>query len=76
MIKKISLVALIVTSFVLTACSEKPQGVVPAKKGDEKSNVAADNNYVVKGWASGDADSWEKQLKTRSQNQDDYVKSK
>ena len=76
MMKKISLIALVATSFTLVACSEKPQGIVPAKKGDEKSHVAADNNYVVKGWTSGDAASWEKQLKTRSLGQDDYVKSK
>ena len=76
MMKKISLIALVATSFTLSACSEKPQGVVAAKKGDEKSHVAADNNYVVKGWTSGDAASWEKQLKTRSLGQDDYVKSK
>jgi hypothetical protein len=53
-----------------------PQGVVAAKKGDEKSYVAADNKYVEKGWTSGDQLTWEKQLKTRSQGQDDYVKSK
>ena len=50
--------------------------MVAAKKGDEKSSVAADNKYVVPGWTSGDQVSWEKQLKTRSLGQDDYVKSK
>jgi hypothetical protein len=47
-----------------------------AKKGDEKAYVAADNKYVEKGWTSGDQVTWEKQLKTRSQGQDDYVKAK
>ena len=76
MMKKISLIAFTAASFTLAGCSEKPQGVVAAKKGDEKAHVAADNNYVVKGWTSGDPASWEKQLKTRSLGQDDYVKSK
>jgi len=49
MMKKISLIALAAASFTLAGCSEKPQGVVAAKKGDEKAHVAADNNYVVKG---------------------------
>ena len=34
------------------------------------------DKYVEKGWTSGDQASWEKQLKTRSLGQDDYVKSK
>lgn len=76
MIKKISIVALMAYALTLTACSEKPQGVVAAKKGDEKAYVAADNNYVVKGWTSGDQASWEKQMKARSLGQDDYVKAK
>jgi starvation-inducible outer membrane lipoprotein len=77
MIKRISLTAaLIATTFTLGACSEVPQGVVAAKKGDEKAYVAADNKYVEKGWTSGDQVTWEKQLKTRSQGQDDYVKAK
>ena len=38
MIKRISLTtALIATAFTLGACSEVPQGVVAAKKGDEKA---------------------------------------
>ncbi|MBU3599519.1 hypothetical protein ICN28_03195 [Polynucleobacter sp. 30F-ANTBAC] len=76
MIKKISLIGLMASAFALSACSEQPQGVVAAKKGDEKATVAADNKYVVPGWTSGDQVSWEKQLKTRSQGQDEYVKSK
>jgi len=77
MIKRISLTtALIATAFTLGACSELPQGVMEAKKGDEKAYVAADNKYVEKGWTSGDQASWEKQLKLRSQGQDDYVKAK
>ncbi len=77
MIKRISLAtALIATTFTLGACSEVPQGVVAAKKGDEKSYVAADNKCAEKGWSSGDQASWDKQLKTRSLGQDDYVKSK
>ena len=49
MIKRISLTAaLIATTFTLGACSEVPQGVVAAKKGDEKAYIAADNKYVEK----------------------------
>ena len=32
--------------------------------------------YVVPGWKAGDKTSWEQQLKTRTQAQDDYAKAK
>lgn len=76
MIRKILTLSVVASAFTLTACSELPQGVMEAKKPDEKAYVAADNKFVVTGWKSGDPVTWENQLKVRSQGQDDYTKAK
>jgi hypothetical protein len=76
MIKKLMTLGVVTAAFTLSACSEVPQTVVGGKKPDEKAYVAADNKFVVSGWTSGDPLTWEKQLKTRSQGQDDYSKAK
>jgi hypothetical protein len=59
----------------LAGCSESPQGL-----GGAKSDVAPYQGtgmaYVVPGWKAGDKTSWEQQLKTRTQAQDDYAKAK
>jgi hypothetical protein len=55
---------------MLAACSEKPQ-----QSGTRKADVAAFNGatpaYMAQGWKAGDAGSWEAQLKTRAQGQNE-----
>lgn len=55
-------------------CGEKPQAA-----GTRKADVAAyqgtANGFGVQGWKSGDAASWEQQMKTRSQGQNEYSRT-
>lgn len=59
---------------LLAACGEKPQTA-----GTRKSDVAAyqgtDNGYGAPGWKSGDAASWEQQMKDRSRGQNEYTRT-
>jgi predicted small lipoprotein YifL len=74
MIKPILIVTALVTG--LAACGEKPQTAQPAaKKSDGKAWDAAQNAYVVPGWKSGDQASWEAQMRTRAQSQNEYSRA-
>jgi hypothetical protein len=60
---------------LVIACGEKPQTTNAAvKKSDAQSWQGADNPYVAPGWKEGDRISWEEQLRTRTQTQNEYVK--
>jgi hypothetical protein len=59
----------------LVACGETDQSLVAsAKKPDSKPWQAAPGPYTVKGWSAGDKTSWETQLRTRAQTQNEYAK--
>ncbi len=70
-------IALLGTAMVglmaLVGCGEKPQG-----RGGVKSDTAPYQGtgmaYTVPGWKAGDKTSWEQQLKTRAQAQNDHAK--
>ena len=60
---------------LLAACSEKPQ-----VSGSRKADVAAFQGsstaaYTVQGWKVGDATSWEAQMKSRAQGQDERTRT-
>ena len=59
----------------LNACSEKPQTVV-TKKSDTQAWQASGSAFVAAGWKEGDHASWEEQLRSRAQSQNDYAKAK
>lgn len=60
----------------LAACGEKPQNGYGIKS-DVPALQGAQDPFVVSGWKPGDKDSWEQQLKTRTQHtQNDYVMMK
>ncbi len=59
----------------LNACGEKPQTAV-TKKSDTQAWEASDSAFVASGWKGGDRSSWEEQLRSRAQNQNDYAKTK
>ena len=63
-----------IAALALAGCGQQVIG----PKSDQKSSVTADNNYVDQStpWTSGDKASWEKTIKLRSQDQNDYVRSK
>ncbi len=58
-------------------CGERDQSKTAGNT--NRSDVApwqgAKNSYVAQGWKAGDKASWEKQLQTRGQFQNEYLKS-
>ncbi|HEV2611475.1 MAG TPA: hypothetical protein VGU61_14490 [Noviherbaspirillum sp.] len=58
---------------VLAACGEKEQ--TTGSRGDSPPWQGTKNAYMEKGWTAGDKTAWETQLRTRSQQQNEYVKS-
>ncbi len=59
----------------LAGCGEKPQGMGGVKSDTapyQGTGVAA---FTLTGWKAGDKTSWEQQLKTRAQAQNDHAKS-
>lgn len=68
-----TVIALASLCVALAACSEKPQ-TLNAKKVDTPAFQGAADPYVVGGWKVGDATSWDKQLTSRAQSQNEYVR--
>jgi hypothetical protein len=64
-----------VLAIMLVACGERSQSQADARKApDAHPWQGAKNGYVEKGWSPGDKTSWETQLRTRMQSQNEYVK--
>jgi hypothetical protein len=61
---------------LLAGCGEIDQSKVAGKtnRDDVPAWQGAKNAYVVKGWTPGSQTSWETQLRTRGQSQNEYVK--
>ncbi|TMH29116.1 MAG: hypothetical protein E6H58_16615 [Betaproteobacteria bacterium] len=61
----------------LAACGERVQTVNSPKKADAKSWQGSENAaYTAAGWNPGDRTSWENQIHTRNQSQNEYNKVK
>jgi hypothetical protein len=62
---------------VLAGCSEFDQSTAESRNypNDTPPWQGTKNPYLEKGWTAGDKVSWEKQLRSRSQAQDEYVKA-
>ena len=61
-------------TLVLSACGESPQ-VANRTRQDASLFQGTNKPYAAPGWKQGDRNSWEQQLKTRTQaGQNDYVK--
>ena len=61
-------------TLLLSACAEKPQ-TAATKKFDSKPWEGIQTGYASPGWKAGDQASWEEQLKTRSQGQNEYSRA-
>ncbi|MFD0667769.1 hypothetical protein ACT80S_08620 [Ramlibacter sp. MAHUQ-53] len=66
--------ALIASLLALAGCSEKPQ-TLGGVKSDVPAFQGTGSNFTAPGWKPGDKTSWEQQLKTRGQGQNDYAKA-
>ncbi len=64
----------LVGTLLLSACAEKPQ-TAATKKFDSKPWEGTQTGYASPGWKAGDQASWEEQLKTRSQGQNEYSRA-
>ena len=58
----------------LVACSETPQ-TASKRKGDAPAFSGTGGYNTASGWKVGDAASWEAQLRTRSQGQNEYTRT-
>ena len=47
----------------------------PAKKADAQAWEGTKNEYAAEGWKAGDTGSWEAQMRTRAQSQNEYNRS-
>jgi hypothetical protein len=66
---------LILALTALAACTEKPQALNSSgTKVDAPAFQGTGMAFSVPGWKAGDKASWEQQLKTRTQNQNDYTR--
>jgi hypothetical protein len=65
---------LIVALAALSACTEKPQTLGSGSRQDSPAFQGTGMAFSVPGWKAGDRASWEQQLKTRTQNQNDYTR--
>jgi hypothetical protein len=72
MIKTLSLIVCVT---LLTACGDKAQSMGGIKSDTPPSAGVGSSQYVSPGWKAGDKTSWEQQLRTRAQGQNDYAKS-
>ena len=61
--------------FLLAGCTEQPQTANP-RQSDTMAWQGASNPYGAPGWKAGDKASWEEQIRTRAQAQNDYMKVK
>src|SRR5690349_4223597 len=65
----------LVLAFTLAACGEKAQTVASGseKKVDVPGWQPSNSVYLAPGWTPGDRTSWEAQLRTRAQAQNDFA---
>ena len=62
------------SALLLSACAEKPQ-TAATKKLDTLPWDGSQTAFAAPGWKAGDRASWEEQLKTRSQGQNEYSRA-
>ena len=56
----------------LSACTEKPQSIGQNSREDQQAFKGAAGPFMAAGWKPGEKASWEQQLKTRQQGQNEY----
>ena len=65
------LVGMFAACVTLMGCTERPQ-TMGQRKADSRAFQGPDSGYAVPGWKVGDSGSWEQQIKTRAQSQNEY----
>ena len=72
--RSLTLMAILAAAAALSACGEKPQTLQSGVKADAQAFQGTGMPYAVPGWKQGDKASWEQQVKTRAQGQNEYTK--
>jgi transcription elongation factor len=60
---------------MVTACSEKAQGMGGIASDAAPYTGVGASQYAVPGWKAGDKTAWEQQLRVRSLGQNDYARA-
>ncbi len=63
---------LLLSGLALSGCSDKPQNLTRVKNWDAPAYTGAAKAFTAAGWTPGDKASWERQMRTRNQRQNDY----
>ena len=73
---KAAIIPVLMLIWLLSACGERDQALT-TKRGLTNHHAwqGAQNGFVAKGWTPGDKISWQNQIRTRGQNQNEYVKT-
>jgi hypothetical protein len=59
----------------LFGCGEKSQSQADARNsGDQQAFQGAHDPFVTKGWTAGNKTEWERHMRERTQNQNEYVR--
>ena len=66
---------LLATACLLTACGERAQTSGTRKADVAPSAGTAGGTDTAPGWKAGDSVSWEAQMKSRAQSQNEYARS-
>ncbi len=72
-LKSVWVLALLAVS--LAACGEKEQTARTRKSDAKPWEGAANTPYAAAGWKAGDQASWEEQMRSRAQNQNEYPRA-
>ena len=65
---------LLIAAAALAACTEKPQTLQSGVRPDTPAFQGPTSVFTVGGWKPGDRTSWDQELKTRTQFQNEYSK--
>ena len=65
----------VAAALVLGACGERPQTLESRRKADTQAFAGAASAFTAGTWKTGDAASWEQQMKTRAQGQNEYSRT-
>jgi hypothetical protein len=63
-------------ALLLSACGEKRDTAAASRKVDDRAVSGANPAYTAAGWKAGDATSWEEHMRTRTQAQNEYSKTR
>jgi hypothetical protein len=74
MTRAIALIA--VTALVLSQAACEKEQTAATRKPDTKVWSGTDNAFAATGWKAGDQASWEEQMRSRAQEQNEYTRAK